>query len=352
VGGLTIEAIYLCGSGPEHGALAAQIETQVGIVTHGFDPFAGLSLSAALQRGLPDSPGRFAPVLGMLLDEAEHKRHTVDFLNPRRRPPPPSRSRRLIWSASAACVLLAAGFSWVHSSLAGMDDQISQLRKKAKDLDKPVEKAKEMERAAQEIGAWADSDVNWLDELRELAVEMPPARDVLLTRLNMGANTVLQSSKPGNFAAQIDLEGLLRGAESAAQLEAALRDEFHSVQGRNLQQDSTRSGYAWKFTSSIAATPEPGDSYRKHAEAAEAKRAATSDAEVSGRGRFGFGGGGFGGDDFGSPFGGFGGEGPPGGNNQAAPAKTEKEKTEKAEGASPPGQPAKDAPVKEAANGT
>ncbi|HEV3022283.1 MAG TPA: hypothetical protein VGX76_07435, partial [Pirellulales bacterium] len=278
MGGLAIEAVYLCGGGAEHTALATQIETGLGIPTHLFDPFAGLTLAAGLQRAMPPSPGRFAPVLGMLLDEAQHARHTVDFLNPRRRPPPPSRSRKLIWGATAACVVLAAGFSWIQSSLAEMDDTISQLSGESKNLDKLVAKSKDLEKAAQEIGAWADTNVNWLDELRELALDMPPAQNVLLTRLNMGSTGAV---------GQIDLEGLLRGAESAAQLEAALRDEFHSVQGRNLQQDSSREGYAWKFTSTIATKPEAAGDYRQHAEAAEKKRA---EAEAAGDRRFGGGG--------------------------------------------------------------
>lgn len=292
IGGLNIEAVYVCGS--EHSELAGQIETQLGIVTHNFDPFSGLTLSGALKRRLPPSSGRFAPVLGMLLDEAQHQRHTIDFLNPRRRPPPPSRSRRVIWSATAACVVLAAGFSWLHGSLAEKDETIARLRTESKALDKAVEKAKEMERAAQDIGAWADADVNWLDELRELALDMPPARDVLLTRLNMGTVVLAPAGKSAGNVAQIDLEGLLRGADMAAELEAALRDEFHTVQGRSLQQDSSRDGYSWKFISLIAARPESGEEYRKHAEAAVARQAAAKEAEAARRSRFG-GFGGFGG---------------------------------------------------------
>ncbi|HVA47153.1 MAG TPA: hypothetical protein VNH11_12365 [Pirellulales bacterium] len=282
-GGLAVEAIYLCASGDEQSQLASEIETQLGIATHVFDPFSGLSLSPGLQRALPASPGRFAPVLGMLLDEAEQRRHTVDFLNPRRRPPPPNHRRTVIWAAAAACVLLAAGFSWLESSLGALDDQLSKLGSESKNLDKVVTKSKDLQRAVEEVGAWADSDVNWLDELRELSLDMPPARDVLLSRLNMSANGAV---------GQIDLEGLLRGANSAAQLESALRDEFHSVQGRKLQQDSGREGYSWKFTSTIAVKPESGESYRKHAEAAESKRAAAEAAGESSERRFpgGFGG--------------------------------------------------------------
>ncbi len=294
VGGLAIEGIYLCG-GAEHGELAAQIETQVGIVTHRFDPFSGLTLAGPLKRALPASPGRFAPLLGMLADEAQRRKHTIDFLNPRRRPPPPSRSRRLIWSATAACVVLVAGYTWLHSSLVAKDEQVAKLHTRSKDLDKTVDKFKQLEAAAKEIGAWADADVNWLDELRELAIDMPPSRDVLLTRLNMGSAVLSAVGRPAGSTAQIDLEGLLRGADTAAELEAALRDDYHTVQGRSLQQDSNRQGYQWKFTAVVAAKPEPGESYRNHAEAALKRQAAAKEADEARGSRFFGGRGGFGG---------------------------------------------------------
>lgn len=293
IGGLSIEGIYVCG-GAEHNELASQIEAQVGIVTHRFEPFSGLSLSGKLKKELPPSSGRFAPLLGMLVDEAGQRKHTIDFLNPRRRPPPPSRSRRLIWSATAACVLLAGGFSWLQSSLTATDEQIAELRTRSKALDKTVDKAKQLEKSAQEIGAWADADVNWLDELRELALDMPPSRDVLLTRLNMGTAGVSNVGRPASNTGQIDLEGLLRVADTAGQLEAALRDDYHTVQGRSLQQDASRPGYQWKFTTIVAARPESNESYRKHAEEAASRQAAAEEAEESRGRRFG-GTGGFGG---------------------------------------------------------
>ena len=272
-GGLAIEAIYLCASGEQQSALAAQLETQLGIPTHVFNPFSGLHLSSSLQRALPASPGRFAPVLGMLLDEAEGRKHALDFLNPRRRPPPPSRRRAALWAAAVAIILFAAGYTLVQTSLGEMDDRLEKLTKESKNLDKVVTKAKELQQSTGEIAAWADTDVNWLDELRELSLDMPPAREVLLSRLNMNLN--------GNVG-QIDLEGLLRVADSANNLEAALRDNDHSVQGRSLQQDASREGYSWKFTSTIAARPESREGYQKRAEAIQKKKEAAGEEAIDG----------------------------------------------------------------------
>lgn len=263
LGGLTVEAIYLCGQGAEYTALAAQIESGTSIPTQLFDPFAGLRLSSSLKRDLPANTGCFAPVLGMLVDEAQQKRHAIDFLHPRRRPPPPDRRRGILWAAVAATVVFAAGYLWLQSALENLDDEIAQLSSKSKNLDKNVAKAKDIELAEREVAAWASGDVNWLDELDELAADLPSGREVLLSRLTMGAI---------GGGGQIDLEGVLNSASTAGAVEAALRDEAHQVQPRTIQQDASKEGYGWKFTSSIIARPESPETYREHAQAAEKRR--------------------------------------------------------------------------------
>ncbi len=86
LGGRKVEEIVLCGVGPQHDALAATIDSRLAIPATVFDPFGGLKLAEELQKSLPERPGRFAPLLGMLLDELGHQPHGVDFLHPRERP--------------------------------------------------------------------------------------------------------------------------------------------------------------------------------------------------------------------------------------------------------------------------
>jgi Tfp pilus assembly PilM family ATPase len=231
LGGLTVEAIYLCGQGAAYTTLAAQIESGTSIPTHLFDPFAGLKLSSSLKRALPANTGCFAPVLGMLVDEAQQKRHAIDFLHPRKRPPPPDRRRGLLWAAVAATVVFAAGYLWLQGALGDLDEEIDLLALKAKNLDKGVAKAKELELAEREVAAWAAGDVNWLDELDELAADLPSGREVLLSRLTMGGM---------GGAGQIDMEGVLARAATAAAAhhparreQAGIRLEVYVVGGRS-----------------------------------------------------------------------------------------------------------------------
>ena len=89
--GRKVQAIVLCGQDKIHADLAQSIETEFGLPTESIDPFAGLELGPALRGSLPEHPGRFAPLLGMLLAEIKQTGHAIDFLHPRRRTEPPSR---------------------------------------------------------------------------------------------------------------------------------------------------------------------------------------------------------------------------------------------------------------------
>jgi Tfp pilus assembly PilM family ATPase len=255
LGGQKVEAIHLCGSGPSHVELAAHIAEGTGLATHLFDPFQGLTLAPELATAMPEATGRFAPLLGMLVDEACHARHDIDFLNPRRPPAPPSARRKLVLGGSAAAAVAALGVWWVTSGLAGLDGEIGELAGRSKSLDPKVADAKELERTAQTIEAWAKQDVNWLDELRELATDLPKPQDVLLTRLSM-------SVAPDG--GKIDIEGLMRETSTAGLFESSLRDDYHHVQGRgSMTQDAAQQGYRWKFASTVTAAPQSPEDYRK-----------------------------------------------------------------------------------------
>ena len=278
LGGQKVEAIHLYGSGPAHAELAARIAEATGLPARLFDPFEGLTLAPELAGSMPEATGRFAPLLGMLLDEADHMRHAIDFLNPRRAAAPPSPRRKLIVAAAAAAALVALGACWVWAAMARLDTEIDDLVARSKAADKTVEKAKELELTAQAIEAWTTGDINWLDELRELASDLPKQQDVLLTRLNMAAGRTTaagqnmgtgpnsgtgQNSGTGPGGGRIELEGVMRDTSTAGLLEAGLRDEYHNVQGRNLTQDATQPGYGWKFASTVLVAPQSPEAYQK-----------------------------------------------------------------------------------------
>lgn len=241
--GQRVEVVHLCGDREHQSALVEQIQRDLGLEAQLFEPFGGLNVADALARRLPEHPSRFAPVLGMLVAESLSEPPAIDFLNPRRRPAPPNRRRELSLAAAVAAVLLLllVGYTWW--SLGNLDDEIVELQKQSTDLDKSVKKAADAMKATADIDAWAASDLVWLDELRQLAERLPPAADLMLTDLRIGAQ---------REGGQVQMEGVVRSPDIIDAVDRSVRDERHRIEIHSTHQDAKQERYGWRFKSDIA----------------------------------------------------------------------------------------------------
>ncbi len=106
LGGRKIESIVLCGDQQSDLDLARSIEAELQIHVERFDPFSGVKLGRALVASPPKHPGRFAPLVGMLLAELKPSNHAVDFLHPRRRAAAADPRKKWIIAAACAATLL------------------------------------------------------------------------------------------------------------------------------------------------------------------------------------------------------------------------------------------------------
>jgi len=240
-GGRRVEAVYLCGQDEEHVRLAEQIEEKLGLPTRRFDPFSGLALDDRLRRNPPRHPGRYGPLLGMLLDEAGGS-HAIDFLNPRRQRRQTGYRREAILGAACAATLLLASVIWLWQSLSDLDADIAALKVQQQSVAQLAESASRYEKEVAEIEKWMVSDIVWLDEIHRLAEKAPPAQQAMLLRL------ITSATKDGG---RIDLEGLVASTTALEQLELALRDESHHPESRGSQEYDQSGRYQWWFNSTI-----------------------------------------------------------------------------------------------------
>ena len=125
--GRQIEEIFICGEGQGQEAWAREIGRELNLPTEVFNPLSACTLGGELKSSMPDHPGRFAPLIGMLLDDAAGEANTIDFLNPRKKAEPKTRRRELTIAAAAAAVLLLAGAGWIGLQLHNLDSQIAEL---------------------------------------------------------------------------------------------------------------------------------------------------------------------------------------------------------------------------------
>ena len=250
LGGRRVELLALCGTGPLHAALADQLAARLGTPTELFDPFAGLRLEGPLRQQLPEQPGRFAPLLGMLVDELEGAGHSLDFLHPRRRPPPPSRVKRYAPAGLAAAVLVAAlgGYSWLDA--ARKDQRIASLQAEVQKWENQAQKVAKLQKVAAEIRAWQAGDVVWLDELRWLSEKLPPAQNAMITRL--------QAAAAPRGGGEIELEGLVQPpVVTIKQIEQSLRDATHRFVSKDTADSTSTKNYSQQFKSVVQITAEP-----------------------------------------------------------------------------------------------
>ena len=144
--GRPIEQIIICGSATEHPLLAKSLSEALSLDVVLFDPFHVVQVTKPLQDQLPSDSGRYAPLIGMLADEAAGVRPAIDFLNPRKRPTPPSNRRRSVTIAASLLGVAGVVACAVWAGLRHLDNQIAELKTQAAALDKESRRSAEADR--------------------------------------------------------------------------------------------------------------------------------------------------------------------------------------------------------------
>ncbi|MFO0871593.1 MAG: hypothetical protein U0935_21935 [Pirellulales bacterium] len=250
LGGRRAERVVMCGDNDDHAQLRKAFEPLLNLPVELFDPFDGLILEKGVAQSRPTHRGRYAPLLGMVVEEAAGIQSGVDFLNPRKAPAPPDRRRlySLAGAVAAAVALLLVYLVW--NAGAEYDDEVLGLRKEMAAVDEELKKLERPVRETQAIDEFVASDVTWLDELYRVSDRFLPPEQAIVSQLS----ALTQQSGGG----QLILEGHVRQSDEIDDLEARLRDVTHRVSGAGGQFDPRQSQYPWQFKESIVVAP-PGE---------------------------------------------------------------------------------------------
>ncbi len=193
---------------------------------------------------LPDHVGRLAPLVGLLVADDSDSDRLIDFLNPRERhveTPSPYRRALLIGVPVAAALLLAFG---AYRRIKGLDRQIAELKTANAAMKPDVDRAAESIARTETIDGFLDGDVNWLNELRRLAVQMPPSDEMIVRSVSATAD-----ARAGGGTLKV--EGGAVNPSIIDTFEQALRDEVHQVKGDGASEQKVEDIYRWGFTESI-----------------------------------------------------------------------------------------------------
>jgi Tfp pilus assembly PilM family ATPase len=264
--GRRVERIVLCGSRDDHAALKSLIESELALPVDLFNPFDGLSLGSAVESEPPRHAGRFAPLLGMLVDEAAGAPHAIDFLHPRKKPEPVNtRRRKLLIAATLTTAVLAAGLL-VMIELDSLDSEIMRLRSQINSMKSKVAIAEKQKKNTAMVQEFVDSDLNWLEEMSSMSQRLPPPEDMLVVHVSAG--TRLPSG------GEITLTGFARTQELLGEIQTQLRAGNRKVisKGGYLDPRREKEKLRWRFDETVlvdpgvqvevSSTPSPGDVQR------------------------------------------------------------------------------------------
>jgi Tfp pilus assembly PilM family ATPase len=242
LGGRRVEKVILCGSGTEHAAIKRLVEQELTLPVDLFEPFDEMRLGPELADRRPEKSGQFAPLLGLLMDEATGSPHTIDFLHPRREPESKNTPRRKVLIAATLAAMLLAAIGWVWFELWSLDSEIVQLAAQKESVKKEVKTAQDRLDEAKMVQTFLDHNVNYLDELEWLSERLPPADDVIVTKVSF-------TSPVAPSGAQLDVEGYMRESDQFAEIEARLRESGRIVKSGSSKTDDLkrdRYKYTWK----------------------------------------------------------------------------------------------------------
>ncbi|MBQ9799790.1 MAG: hypothetical protein IJO40_07600, partial [Thermoguttaceae bacterium] len=203
----------------------------------------------------PENPGRFASLLGMLLAERPQNRPAIDLLHPREKPKPPK-----YWAIVVAFLVLAgAGFGaawkWNKAELDRERAAVAELQQKAQKEYQYALRKQPLANVLMNANNWRDRQgVVVLDELRDIALRIPSAPDLVVTRLGYLAN---QNGRP-TFIIQAKIKS---AAVYQTFRQSLIADRSHSVVGRGPVPNPNGGGYPQMFDARIICQRRPAQTF-------------------------------------------------------------------------------------------
>jgi hypothetical protein len=247
-----IEKVILFGSEEEQELLIDKLgdlplELQV---VHPFE------LSQVRAKKVPETPGRYTALLGMIFDESPLHKPAIDFLHPKETPKPPNYAR---WVVVGILLLIAAGtglYFWNKNHLASLDQRVADLKEEYQQVNQEYQQAQLPFRVLSAARQWDTHGLVLLDELRDMSVRFPDQRNLVLVEM-----TFLAEQRGGT----VTVRGMVRDPGILTRLRQSLqRDRHHMMTVDRLVRNPGGGGYPWVFQATILCQRRTGKEYLRH----------------------------------------------------------------------------------------
>ncbi len=198
------------------------------------------------------SSNRIAAMAGVLGTPNPDKRTLIDFKSPKKRPPRKQNVRSYVAAGAAVgLVLMLAGWWW-YSTVSSMDRELAGYKKEIADKQGMGDLAKKQLAEFEEVKSLLEGSPNWLAELEDIALRMPPPEKVIMYNTSFSVRPVLQGKNKGTEG-QIKSDVFGASAISLSDFETKLReDEKFRVNGSGLKETGRWGQYPWETNVTIS----------------------------------------------------------------------------------------------------
>ena len=220
---VNVEQIVICGQRENHSVLDKLLQAEMELEVQFFHPFEAVKLRPSVKRNLPKHDGRFAPLLGSLVQQNSKDNHAVDFLNPRKPAVKSSSGRNLKILAIAAGVMFLMAGIYAFMSIRSLDSEITSLKEQESRLISENRSADQVIAEVSKVDLWTRSDVLWLEEIAKVSDRYLYPDDVKMRLFSGGVV---------NDQGTINTTGYTLDAETNVKLKSELIDQYN-VDERN-----------------------------------------------------------------------------------------------------------------------
>ena len=209
-----------------------------------FDHISGL-------KSLPENPGHYASLVGLLMSHCKSTTETIDFLNPRKKEKDGGKSRMaLLAGVGAALVFVTIGILG-YVILASKSAQIAEIEAKIKGNAEGDNIAKELIANVEKIEDFENSQAIWLKELANVSQRTMDPDQVILNNLSFSLDL---AKKDGSI--KITANGYLQSGEISEQIGNEIREnEKYEAKLENVfpltEKEKNQDLYTHKFTARV-----------------------------------------------------------------------------------------------------
>src|SRR5262249_20310640 len=167
-----VRALYVAADG-EQGLLRDRLLDTLAIPVYGLDPFAG-SEHVGIAAG---QRGGFSGAVGLLYAQAQKAGLPINFVKPKEpKPPKDPNRRRVLVAAVVAAALLLGIVVFGYAQIAAKENELRALGLQKTELDAQLLQLGEDAQRIKALNDWNNNQVVWLDELYDLADNVPDVR--------------------------------------------------------------------------------------------------------------------------------------------------------------------------------